>query len=191
MRAPSIRLRLTAWNAAVQTAILVGLGTSVYLVMSQALMKRIDEALAFEYEEIAEWLRGVEPGGEALAELPDAFLETYQLRIEDHDGHVRIESRSLSGIALPRPPARVIQGSSWFGTIPLGRLGPHRAVVGSVLRPDGVRIIWITASLDIYEQELSELRVTLLTILPAGLLAASVGGYWLARRGLAPIRSDF
>lgn len=47
--------------------------------------------------------------------------------------------------------------------------------------------VQIATPLEPYENELSELREVLWTILPAGLLVATIGGYWLASRALSPV----
>ena len=75
----------------------------------------------------------------------------------------------------------------------LGEPSSHASVSARAARrvPGGVRgrrhgsgrrIVQIATSLESYEGELAELRGVLWTILPAGLVVATIGGYWLAGR---------
>jgi two-component system OmpR family sensor kinase len=183
MVGPSIRLRLTAYNGAVTAAILIGLGTTAYIALGHSLTDRLDAALAFEYEEVVERLRAA--GADAdLGDLTEAFRESYLLRVRDPAGRVLLESPALVGIAIPTGPPR---SRPTFATVTLGRLGPHRILNGTRVIPPGPHTVQIAASLTPIQHELAELRAVLLAILPAGLLAAIGGGYWLAGRALAPV----
>lgn len=184
MVGPSIRLRLTAYNGTVTAAILIGLGTTAYVALGHSLTERLDAALAFEYEEVVERLRAAD-GGAGLDDLTEAFRESYLLRVRDPAGRIRLESPALVGIALP--VAQRAGSRPAFATATLGRLGPHRVLNGTITLPSGRVAVQIAASLTPIRHELAELRAVLLAILPAGLLAAIGGGYWLAGRALAPV----
>lgn len=185
MRPWSIRLRLTALNGAVVAAILVGLGLAVYGLMRHALFEQADAGLAFEFAEAAEQVRA---RGEALAAnpraLPEAFRAAYRLRLTGPDGRIRLQSPALAGHPLPPAPP---DGGTHLETVPLGPSGPHRLIAGAVAGPGGRWALRIAAPLGPVDRELAELRAALLTLVPAGLLAAVVGGYALAGRALAPV----
>ncbi len=185
MGALSIRMRLTCWNGAVLATILVVLGLAVYLIMGQALLGRIDATLEFEFRETAERIR---KGKDVLdlETVPEAFHETYLLRLTDGDGRILVQNRELRGTAMP--PADVLGPAPTFRGAAIGRLGTHRVLSAAVDGPRGNEIVQIATSLDSYNREMAELRGTLLTILPAGLLAAVAGGYWLAGLALAPVQ---
>ncbi len=173
----SIRVRLTLWLGLVLGVILICLGLAVYLVMRHSLLKRIDSALVFEYEETAEAVRSGRLG-RGLVEMPEVFLRTYLLRVEDDRGAVVLESPAVRGLSLrsdsgPDRDHRIV-------TIVLDRLGPHRLLSGQVRYEGEELTIRIARSLDLYERDLTELRATLWTILPAGLISAVFGGYVLA-----------
>ena len=125
---------------------------------------------------------------EELADAPAAFHEAYLLRI-----------LSPMGGPWPRAPTWPVMPSpsrAWSGvgepsshiSVRLGPLGSYRVVSGAIGADQGHRIVQIATSLDSYEGELSELRGVLWTILPAGLVVATIGGYWLAGRSLAPVQ---
>jgi hypothetical protein len=62
----SIRLRLTLWYGAVLAAVLAAFGTSVYLMMRQALTARVDADLAGELHEMVDDVEAT-PDREKLA----------------------------------------------------------------------------------------------------------------------------
>jgi heavy metal sensor kinase len=179
----SIRLRLTLWNGSVLGAILAGLGLAVYLLMDRTLLARTDDVLAFEFEETVERLHAA-PSRADLGDLPEAFLQAFLLRITDPGGQIRLQSSALAGVALPPGPDAT---APTFHSLDLGRLGPHRVVSGATEGPGGNWRVQIATSLASRNRDLAALRNVLLTILPAGLLAAVLGGWWLAGRALAPV----
>ena len=182
----SIRARLTTWYGGVLVLTLVGLGVAVYLLMSRVSLDRVDAMLDFEFREAAERLAsGRTP--ESLAEEPAAFHEAYMLRVLDERGRVLAQSERLRGQPLPLPAGRPPEGRRLHASVTLGPLGVCRVISGGVATGSGRRIVQIATSLDAWRTELSELRGVLWAILPAGLLAATLGGYWLAASSLAPI----
>ncbi len=183
----SIRLRLTAWIGVVLTAILVILGCAVYLVMRHALVERIDSELTFELEEISEELSVQEVNNHAISMLPEAFLENFLFQVRDQQGHIQLQSAELEPYRILLDRLVPDEHLATTRTIDLDRLGPYRILTGRIARPGGPLTVLIASSLQTIDNELAELRATLLTILPAGLIAILVGGYWLAGRALAPI----
>lgn len=182
----SIRTRLTMWYGGVLVLTLVGLGVAVYLLMSRVSLDRVDAMLDFEFREAAERLAsGRTP--ESLAEEPAAFHESYMLRVLDERGRVLAQSERLRGQPSPLPAGRPPEGRRLYASVTLGPLGVCRVISDGVATGSGRRIVLIATSLDAWRTELSELRGVLWTILPAGLLAATLGGYWLAASSLAPI----
>ncbi|MDG3005984.1 ATP-binding protein [Paludisphaera mucosa] len=186
MTSTSIRVRLTAWYAGMLTIILVALGAAVYVLMARALVERVDAMLDFEFQEAAERLAEGRAAGE-LAREPEAFHESYFLRVLDSEARILAESRRLAGLAMPLPGEVGTSLPRRRFDVHLGGLGRCRVVVGGVAAGAGPRIVQIATSLDGVGAELAELRGVLLTILPIGFLAATLGGYWLAASALAPV----
>lgn len=181
----SIRARLTLWYGGVLSLTLLGLGVAVYLLMARASLDRVDAMLDFEFREAAEHL-ATGQAARSLAEGPTAFQESYVLRVADASGRILAESGRLSGQVLPRV-AESSDGPQSHASVQLGPIGLYRVVGGGVDTAAGRRLLQIATSLDAWGEELSQLRRVLWTILPVGLLAATLGGYWLAGFSLAPI----
>jgi heavy metal sensor kinase len=186
MTRASIRLRLTAWYGGLLTATIAALGFAASTLMAQSLLKRVDAMLDFEFAEAAERLDSGRPP-EGLADAPAAFHETYLLRILGPGGEPLAESPGLEGRPLPVPPGLRAGDPPAHASVALGGRGRFRAAAGAVGSGAGLRIVQIATPLAPYEQELAELRDVLWAILPAGLAAATIGGYWLAGRALAPV----
>ncbi|MFO0959466.1 MAG: ATP-binding protein [Isosphaeraceae bacterium] len=181
----SIRLRLTAWYAVLMAPTIAGLGLVAWLLMARSLRDRIDSNLDFEFHEAAERLASGLPASDP-AEAPSAFHEVYHLLILDSEGRVVSRSPALEGIKPIDPglsPGHDTEGRLSHQTAMLGPLGECRIVSGVAER----RVVQIITSLASYRRGLAELGGILWTILPAGMAAATVGGYWLTGRALAPV----
>lgn len=187
MALPSIRLRIAAWYGGLLLLTIAGLGIAINILMARSLLDRVDAALDFEFAEAAERLAAGR-SAEALADAPAAFHEAYLLRVVGNDGRILAQSSALDGRAMSIPDLGGVEGPARHVSMRLGDLGSCRVVTGAIRAGTRRRVVQITASLAPYESELAELRGVLWTILPAGLVVATLGGYWLAGRVLAPVQ---
>lgn len=179
MRGPTIRARLTLWYGAVMLLAMVSQGLAVYWLVSRSSLSRVDEMLEFELREASERLAEGESAG-ALAAAPSAFHDVYLMRVVEIGGRVISESERLRDRELPAGPGR-------FANVEIEGVGLCR-VISEPVRADGKEaILHIATPLDAWQAEMAELRRALLAILPAGLIAATAGGYWLASSSLSPI----
>lgn len=186
MNGLSIRVRLTLWYGGLLAVMLGGFGVAVYWMLGHALMERIDESLEGEFHETEERLEaGVaveNPGGQH-----DDHHESYLARLTDPAGQIREQSPVLRDVRLPVP--QVVAGSAGrtYTSEEVSRGAPHRVLSGKVRTSEGEWLVQLATPLARYDHELAELRTVLLMIVPAGLIAAVAGGYWLAGRALAPV----
>lgn len=178
----SLRVRLTVWNAAFVMATIAVLGVALYMLLSQALLRRVDGMLDFEFQEAAERLDQGEPA-EVMTESPAAFHETYFLRILDQNGRIEAQSPRWIGQAEPVRSVGPDDRTSRHSDVLLPGVGRCRMVAGSAKG----RVIQIATSMHTYEEDLAALQGVLWAILPAGLVFSTLGGYWLAGRALAPV----
>ncbi|WP_422930796.1 sensor histidine kinase [Singulisphaera sp. PoT] len=182
----SIRTRLTAWYGGLLLVTFSGLGLAAWMLMAQSLLDRVDALLDFEFKEASERL-GAGLSAEGLTHAPVAFQEVFYLRILMPDGRLLAESSPLKEKDIHMPDFWGESPDTRYDTFNLGSLGQCRVVTGRVGLGEGQRIVQIATSLDSYHGELAQLRGVLLTILPAVLLAATLGGFWLAKHALAPV----
>lgn len=192
MRWRSIRVRLTAWYAAV---LLVGLGLfgiSVWLALNRSLYETIDESLE---DRVAGVRRFMEDQIEALSidEIRMEFREHSVLgpgsdlfQVCDGQGNWLYRSAPLAdgevSIRLP-------------DTLPRKGIFEDRLVLKTSLRflsrPVEVRgqryTVQVAAPMGELLEATNRFQLALLVLIPGVLLAACAGGYWMSRRALAPV----
>ena len=187
----SVRTRLTLWYAAVLALSLIAFAFLVYYAATAIFYERQDESLlstaqtvASAYVEEFEETHSPDRAGEiVLAEL--IFPNRY-VQVTDNAGSPIALSRNLSG-AVP---------------IPLSAFNQARQQSSSLVNVNGLRVAVVPLSserelgfatvaepLSVIEGELRRLRRDFFAGVPVVLLLASAGGYFLARKSLAPIDS--
>lgn len=178
LKAHSIRVRLTLWHVLVLAAIILGFALGVYVFLQVSLLRQIDNHLERDFATV------VRVAGEG----------TQQLEMLTRHGTValfRVESgRTLT--AESEGWNRAGLGAVWAGSHP----------VWVSAEPSGQRFRIKTATVSIagtptliavahdgltYLQSMHSLLVILLFSIPAALLLAVAGGYFLAGRVLAPL----
>jgi heavy metal sensor kinase len=184
----SIRWRLTLWYGAVLALVLAVFGASVYLMMRHALTSRLGAGLLMESAEVEQEIGRARDG-----ELLKTWLER---RFAHHPGfdiqvstpqeeHIfRSERIRESGLPVLSSPPTPEQTLFIDRKLDRGRFYiSNRGVVG----PNGPLVVQVAAPLMQNDHELSELLTVLWFAGPLALVAALVGGYFLARRALAPV----
>lgn len=192
MRPWSIRARLTAWFAAVLGLVLVVLSAATWWVLRDSVHDTIDQALADRVAAISRFLNA--PGtSQSFEELREDLREYVALdpgwnliRIRDGHGAQLYRSDSFDAGAAadaPGPPAPAI--GTYRDLVMRGqpvRMLTQRISVGG--QPYSVDVAWPIGEL---QEALNEFRWTALLIIPCGIIAAAIGGYWISRRALAPV----
>ena len=185
----SIRWRLTLWYGAVLAAVLVVSGVAVFAMMRHVLLNRTGAGLLMEFAEVAEEVKRAEDRAGMVEWLERRFARHpgYDIQVSTTGGEVLFRSERIRGRALPRPSRTPVPGQTAFESRRLDRLG-HVRIVGRVVPgPDGPVLIQVAGSLAANDHELGELLVVLLLAGPLSLVCALGGGYWLARKALAPV----
>lgn len=188
----SVRIRLTLWHAGVLALSLIVFAFVVYYAAAAIFYERQDESLrstaqtvASAYvEELAEARSAAKASQVVLAELvfPDRYVE-----VTDSSGKALAWSANFSDHSL---------------TIPAQALTKARAQSASFVSINGLRVAVVPLSsnqelgfaavaepLAVIEEGLRRLRRDFFAGVPLVLLLASAGGYFLARKSLAPIAS--
>src|SRR5690349_19891525 len=215
----SVRLRLTLWYAGVLALSLIAFAFVIYYAAGKIFHERQDESLrstaqtvvSAYVEEFAEAHSLTAAGQIVLAEI--TFPNRY-VQLIDNAGQPLAASANLAGgtasaniaggsasanLAGETEAANLGGQTIW---IPAATLAESRARGFSYATVNGLRIAVVPLSLDqafgyaavaeplsVIEVGLTELRRDLFAGVPLVLLLASAGGYFLARKSLAPIAS--
>jgi heavy metal sensor kinase len=194
----SVRVRLTLWYLGLLALVLVTFSTGVYVLLSQTLHDRLDASLRNEVRALAAvYERQLSEGkseSEAAAIAQEERLFPRQATaIYNSQGQVVAEKPTKSG-KHARLPA--------LGTLPLddtyfytvleeedgGRDGRRIAIKKILDTATGNSYIYaVSQPLDRVVEELASMRSILFIAVPLALAMAGLGGWFLARRSLAPV----
>ena len=177
----SIRARLTLWYSLVLLAGLALFGAGVWLVVSHSLRTSLDETLA-------EYAKGVVTVLQTENGQPDLLEELTEYAAATPGGNL-IEVRDSNGRQLLRsktvaiPVADFAQG---FGE-QTSKSGRYRTFTTALSAGGRKYRVLVAAPMDSTKATLRRVRMLLLWSAPAVLLLATLGGFWISRRALAPV----
>jgi heavy metal sensor kinase len=207
----SIRVRLTLWYTLVLGLVLVLLAVFSYILYWRNVSQRTDSNLAelanaFATTFEAELLDQTGPdgvkqaGNEAMTE--HRFRDTAMV-ILDSSGIVlqsslelplvesskeRIKPEIFSSEQFRAVAAKAASHGGVIGTMRGGKDG-LRVFARPLAAPGGSYTLMVLQSLHAQQEMLVEIRATFYWAIPFALLLASLGGYFLARKNLAPVAS--
>jgi two-component system, OmpR family, heavy metal sensor histidine kinase CusS len=189
MKHLTIRWRLTLWYGIVLTATLVVFSVAVNVLMRHHLLALTDAGLAEELVELKDEIGRAKSMTRLSEELRLRFGKHsgYEFLITDAAGRIVFQSDQFPAGAW-RP--ETIPGSSSrliYENRNLDGMGYSRVVSRAVSGPAGAVVIRAAISLAPNEQAMRELVAVLLSIGPLALTGTLGGGYWLARKALAPV----
>ena len=188
----SVRIRLTLWYAGVLALSLIAFALVVYYAAAAIFYERQDESLrstaqtvASAYvEELEEERSAAKASQVVLAELvfPDRYVE-----VTDSSGKALAWSGnfSRSGLAIPAPDLAKARTQS-AGFVSINGL---RLAVVPLSSDRELGFAAVAEPLAVIDEGLRRLRRDFFAGVPLVLLLASAGGYFLARKSLAPIAS--
>jgi len=199
----SVRIRLTLWYSAVLASVLVLLAVVTYFIVQRDAISRTDAAVV---EQADSFLKTVDAevrdpsGPENLQDSISAAISEHRFRdilfiVVDDAGKVLGSSDERAALnrddddasgSLPESVRRISSDKRTLQTIRLGR-HKFRSYVRkfSVERKDCSLIV--LQSLHPQEEFLETLTTTFALVIPLTVILASSGGYFLARRSLAPV----
>jgi len=190
VRRVSIRWRLTLWYGAILSAILVVFSGAVYLLLRSHLVALTDAALREELVELEDEIGRARVLSRSSEELGLRFTgpEGFEFQVRTIAGGTLFRSAGIGPGGLPSPAGPLVPaGGPANESVTLNGLGPVRLASQVVPGPSGPLLIQAAATMAPIGRALRELVVVLLTIGPLALVSALAGGYWLARKALAPV----
>ena len=197
----SVRIRLTLWYTAVLACVLVALALATYFILRNNLRHRTDSALAELADSFLTTVHAeLRDGGESntIGEATQAAISEHRFRdtaflVLDEKRVVVAASEGAStasdGFAetasgRSREPSQATASS--FHTLRL-RGQKYRSYVKPFSAANGNYSLVVLQSLHRQEELLDTLTGTFALVIPVAILLASAGGYFLARRSLAPV----
>ncbi|HEY6045794.1 MAG TPA: heavy metal sensor histidine kinase [Pyrinomonadaceae bacterium] len=188
----SVRARLTLWHAAILAAALIVFALLVYSAAARNFYARQDESLRSTAETVASaYIQELEEEGSVvkanevvLAQMvfPNRFVE-----VTDAEGRAIAQSSNLTNHPLVIPAATLAESRAHRVGF-TSYSGLRVAVVP--LSPDRNKELGfaiVAESLNVITDSLSSLRRNFYAGVPLILVLASLGGYFLARKSLAPM----
>ena len=193
----TVRGRLTFWYVSALALILVLFGIAVYVMLSRALHRRVDHALASTIEISITSLthdtqEGQSPQSAAQSTAAELSHPQQSMMIFDDGGRLLATHPGEEELKIQLPERATIPNADvYLYTLSAGAAAKqnHRVAVRRVTIPPANTPYIIVASqpLKPVEDELESLREILYFAAPLVLLAAGFGGWFLARQGLAPV----
>jgi len=181
----SIRVRLTLWYSLVLLAALSLFVWGIWLTANHRLMASLDSALVEQAKGVITVIRNeLDPAHpqqlqEELTEYAQATPDGNLIEVRDPTGQPILSSKM---VALMRANA----AHSTFGNQKTGHARYRTYETTTQVNGSRFQILVATPlrpTLDI----LRDLQILLVWAAPAVLLIASLGGYWMSRRALAPV----
>ena len=200
----SVRVRLTLWYAGLLALFLVALSLITYFIFWRSTLERTDSNLtelsqAFTTTMQAELQDMHGPDAARLA-AQEAIVEhrfrDHVFAVFDSNGNILTSSQDLPN---ETSPAELLSSKSLrklldimrskdgiFENVEGGRAG-YRAYAKKVHLKGQTFTLVILQSLHPQKEMLEEVRATFAWVIPIAIVLASLGGYFLARKSLAPV----
>ena len=207
----SVRVRLTVWYSAVLAVVLVVVSVTTYLIVRKTSMQRTDSDLAVLADSFLVTLQAEledAPGGDGSAILSAAKQSMVEHRsnsdafiVLDPGGEIIATSTDvISSSAQSEDAVKRSVASSDFQRF--SRIGESKAVGWETIRGEHSRfraysrqfkansqpyLLIVLHSLHAQNEMLETIRLTFMWMILVGLVLAGTGGYFLARKSLAPV----
>lgn len=188
----SLRRRLTLWYSLMLLCGLIALAATTWFAVSHLLKADIDASLA-------KWMRGAEETLEkeaptrSINRIQDEFLEYAMtlpgnsiLQVLDQDDTDLSPRRSVNEPRLPVLGAGDHLNAGVYSTIQITSQD-YRVLAQAIVVEGHVYRIQIAEPLGKVDTLMRHFGIILIWIAPLVLMVASLGGYWISLRALAPV----
>jgi heavy metal sensor kinase len=201
----SVRVRLTLWYTAVLTLVLIVLAAITYSIFWRSTLQRTDVSLSELSEAFLTTLDAEakdQSGPDSLKQAGQVAINEHRFRdhvfaIFDEAGNMVVSSQDVppAAAANGRPLSsrsfqRFLDASSradrLFGKVRGGEDG-YRAFARHFSSSGKTYTLVILQSLHAQQEMLEGVTETFAWVIPIAIVLASVGGYFLARKSLAPV----
>jgi len=190
----SVRSRLTLWYVGALSIVLIAFSIGVYVLLARSLYDRLDARLASTLQATVSAVK------HALAEqdtvtraLQDLHFPNQTIAVLDEDGRVLAEKTGIAGPPLRLPPAPFSSSEEIrFYESPESQSDADDSSRGVFQRVTDPRTaarytVVVVQSLEALGDQLELLLEFLYIVVPLSLILAGLGGWFLARKSLAPV----
>lgn len=189
-----IRVRLAVWFGAVIGLLLAALAGATWWTLQHRFQVAIDTELQNRAESIGRFV-GRQTNAASVREMQDDLQEYVSLdpgwnlvRIVDPRGREAYRSPAFDPAGVPPGPSDLASRGAVYRTVTIRRHA-LRMITARVGPAQHAYTVDIAIPIGEFQAALDELGWTLMVLMPAGILAAALGGYWISRRALAPVDS--
>jgi heavy metal sensor kinase len=189
-----IKVRLTAWYFVVMAVGMCALGGWALAGMRHSINSTVNEQLVDRMAALRKLIIASDPSPPALSDVLRKNLapggEEELIQVADENGNLIFRTNWLKTRNLiSRDRANQVQKKRhpFYDVNIEGE--PFHGTSGTVVAGGHSYSVQIAQNMDDFEEALSRFRGLLLAVIPALLLAASLAGYWISRRALAPVDS--
>ena len=174
--------------------VLVVLAGTTWWTLQQRFALAIDTELASRVESIGRFLSR-QSGPASVEEMRDDLQEYIALdpgwnliRIADAHGSEVYCSAAFDPTGLSSADSELAVRGVVYRHIRM-RKRPLRMITARIGQGQQAYIVDVAMPLGEFQEALDQLGWTLMFLMPVGVLAAAIGGYWISRRALAPVDS--
>lgn len=193
MSVHSIRVRLTAWYALLLAVALLTADGVTYVVARKQIQRSADAALVSTTRNLVSGLRDEVEEGHGVLRLRSANELLAEFRDDDRGvvllnagGSEFASQQTRVARSLDRALLRRLAGSHHFGLMTVGNCAA-RLYLSPIQLGAQTFAIASAQSLAPQQETLEDLRTAMAATAPVALLVAALGGYFLARKSLAPV----
>ena len=193
----SVRARLTLWYVGVLALVLVGFSVAFYVLLARGLYDDLDDDLRVSLDTVTVSLTRGLGAGESLKDAATRAINELSTReavaVFNSSGELIAEQPAQGGVHAPLPPNdAVAEQGVYFETVtPPGagedasrRVAAQRVYVTAQGAP---LVVVVSSSFESVTDGLGTVRDLLYIAVPVALLFSGLGGWFLARRTLAPV----
>jgi signal transduction histidine kinase len=179
------RIRLTVWYTGVLTAVLIVLGTAIYLAVREQLLNGVDNGVHQVAQRATEqWLQSGTIDVVALSTGPytvTVLSPSQQQSLPQTNGRPHFDATSLKAAFDDGSDMRYVGGS-----------GDRQRVYSTrVKQGASMALIQVERSVEPEHEALSKLLAGLLIGGAGGVVLAAIGGWFMAGKSLRPVRTAF
>jgi heavy metal sensor kinase len=187
MRPIPIRVRLAGWYSLIMAVSLCVFGVVADLAMETSIRSTVRQGLEQRLEGVRDII--ADEGANGTDALKDEFQEYAdgqgkggRLRVVDGNGTLLFQSPGAEGLSRAKRP------TSTRRTFTQEIAGEQFRVLHDTINVAGMSYdVAVATAMDEFGQALDRFQLVLFCAVPAFLVIAAFGGYWLSRRALAPV----